>query len=192
MKYKFLLVIVFFSAFKIHAQLKFEREFRIRKSQFPTNALQFFEEKITESKKTTFYKEIDSSKAIYYLKFKKDRLRYNLEFSEEGILKKINVNIKHIDIPEESYERILLFLKQDFTVYKIKQIQQQYLVENNEDTILKTAFQNLITSFINYELLVKAKKEKHHKKQYKILFNADGEKISFKETLPPNYDHTLY
>ncbi|RKR15091.1 hypothetical protein CLV91_1173 [Maribacter vaceletii] len=192
MKYKFLLVIVFFSAFKIQAQLKYEREFRIKKSQFPTSALQLVEEKLPGIKKVKFYKEIDSSIAIYDVKFKKDRLWYSLEFTKEGSLKDIEVKIKNIDIPEESYERILLFLKQTFTSYKIKKIQQQYVVLNNEKEILKVPFQNLITPDIYYELLVKGKKETHGKKLYKIRYNSEGKNISIKETLPPNYDHTLY
>ncbi|WP_298489194.1 hypothetical protein [uncultured Maribacter sp.] len=192
MKYKFLLVIVFFSAFKIQAQLKYEREFRIKKSQFPTSALQLVEEKLTGAKNIKFYKEIDSSVAIYNVKFKKERLWYSLEFTKEGILKDIEVKIKNIDIPEESYERILQFLKQSFTSYKIKEIQQQYVVLNNEKEILKIGFQNLITPDINYKLLVKGKKETRGKKQYKVLYNSEGKNISIKETLPPNYDHTLY
>ncbi len=193
MKFNILfLFILFFSANILSAQLKYEKEFRIRKTQFPEKALVLVQEKLTDAKRLKFYKEIDGNKTRFGLKFKKDRLWYSIEFTGEGNLENVKIQIQDIDILDESYAQIVAYLKQNFSSYKIKKIQQQYIANGSTDEILKTAFQNLITPHIKYPLVVRAKKDTNGFKEYKILFNAEGKCISSRKSLPPNYDHILY
>lgn len=175
-----------------HSQYKYERENRILKSQFPALAIANITENVTDFKRIKYYKETDSTKISYEAKLKKDKLWYSIEFNEKGTLEDIEILIKPTDIPNDTYAKILGYLNNTFTKYKIKRLQQQY-TSNNEvvEDIFKNAFQNLMLPSNNYEIVVVGKKDKGYL-DYEILFDADGNFKNTRTSLPPNYDHVLY
>ncbi len=174
------------------AQKKYEREYRIKKSQFPKKALEYIDEKLEDARRIRFYKETDSIKTSYEAKFKKDRLKYSVEFNEEGVLEDIELLIRPIDIPDDAFSKMNDYLEKNFTQYRIQKIQQQYPVgENDAETIVKNAFQNLMLPYIKYEIIISGKKDRGFA-QYEVLFNADGNFENLRKSLPPNYDHVLY
>jgi len=176
-----------------HAQNKFEREYRIKKSEFPENAYAFISLELTGLKRLRFYKEVDSAKISYEAKFKKDNLFYSIEFDKEGLLEDVEIVITEVDIPNETFANITAFLDRKYPLYKIKKIQQQYPFTDtaNIKSTLKNAFQNLILPSVNYELIVSAKTEEG-RDDFEILFNKEGNFVSLRKLLPPNYDHILY
>ncbi|WP_276168236.1 hypothetical protein [Zobellia alginiliquefaciens] len=195
MNIKSVSVLLLFFVFGIStafAQIKDEREHRIKKSQFPENARLFLHQKLVNARRIRFYKEIDGSKVSYEAKFKKDRLRYSIEFNTDGKLEDIEIEIEPLDIPNDSYSKITKYLEQNFKKYRIKKIQQQYNVDDdNVDETLKNAFQNLMLPSIKYELIINGKNDKGYE-QFEILFNAEGQFELIKKALPANYDHVLY
>ncbi|MBU2995575.1 hypothetical protein KO500_03990 [Cellulophaga baltica] len=193
-KFNFLVVLSFiFSTFSVVAQEKYEREFRIRKKEFPPKALQLIETRLSDAKRIKYYKEIDSSITSFEVKFKKARLWYSIEFDTQGELEDIEIKIKSVDIPNDSYEAIERYLHNTYSMYKIQKIQQQYKATTltSTETTLKNAFQNLMLPTVNYELMVAGKKEAKYE-DFQILFDAGGNFKSIKKSLPPNYDHILY
>lgn len=191
-KYSILPFVILLGCF-VNAQNKYEREFRIRKKQFPSTAIELIQEKLKDARRLKFYKETDSSKVSYEAKFKKDRLWYSVEFDERGNLEDVEVLIKEVDIPSDSFEEIKDYLKNSFSKYRIKRIQQQYPTSKEEplEKTIKNAFQNLILPTINYELIVAGKKEREYN-DYELLFGSDGAFKKIRKSLPPNYDHVLY
>ena len=187
------LVLVLFQFSMVNSQVKVEREHRIKKNQFPETAHEFIQEKLAEAKKIRFYKETDTTKISYEAKFKKDKLYYSIEFDESGKLEDIEISIKEVDVPEDSWSKITKFLNEKFTKFKIRKIQQQYPITSDEtaETTLNNAFQNLLIPSLNYELMVRGKIQDVHS-DFEILFGAEGDFIKMKESLPANYDHVLY
>ena len=192
MRYNFLFTFIFIVS-AVTAQNKQEREYRILKSQFPEKALAQIQEKLEGVKRLRFYKDIDIKKNSYEAKFKKDRIWYSIEFNEDGVLEDIELLIKPIDIPEDTFLNITSYFETNFTKYRIQKIQQQYVSSSEEaiETTIKNAFQNLLLPTINYEFVIVAKKEKGYQ-QYEILFDAEGTFKNLRMSLPPNYDHVLY
>ncbi len=191
-KYSSLLLLVFMINAGM-AQDKYEREFRIRKSQFPEKAFTFLNAYLKDAKRIRFYKELDSAKTSYEAKFKKDRLFYSIEFDEQGVLEDVEILISEVDIPNSSFQVIEDYLKSNFKKFRIRKIQQQYPLSAFEtvENTLKIAFQNLIDPNINYELIVAGKKDRDFK-DYEILFDSEGNFIRLRKSLPANYDHVLY
>jgi len=189
----FLCAFLLFCGCFTYAQYKYEREYRIRKGQFPEKALGYIQEKLTDAKRIRFYKETDSTKVSYEAKFKKDRLWYSIEFDKEGSLEDIEILIESVDIPDDSFDKIQEYLSNYFKKHRIRKIQQQYPFKEGEEpeTTIKNAFQNLMLPSINYELIVAGKKEKNFE-QFEVLFDAEGSFKSIRKSLPPNYDHVLY
>lgn len=189
-KFSFLILLLLITTSTI-SQVKYEREFRIKKSEFPTEALSLIKAKLTDAKKIKFYKEIDSNIVSFEAKFKKKRLWYSVEFNEQGKLQDVEVLIKSIDMPNDTFENATNYLDQNFKSYKIAKIQQQYPVIESDEKTLKEAFQNLMLPTVNYELMINGKKENKFNK-FEILFDATGKFKSIRKSLPANYDHVLY
>ncbi|WP_019669111.1 hypothetical protein [Eudoraea adriatica] len=194
-RYRFLLLVIIalLQYSTSLSQVKVEREHRIKKNQFPDAAHDFIQEKLQDAKKIRFYKETDTTKITYEAKFKKDKLHYSVEFDESGKLEDIEILIKEVDVPEDSWSQITKFLKEKFNKYKIRKIQQQYPITRGEtaESTLNNAFQNLLIPSLNYELMVWGKIQEEHA-DFEILFGADGGFIKMRESLPANYDHVLY
>ena len=192
-RFKIGFVVMLLSTSLLNAQIKIEREYRIRKSQFPEKALNYISEKLEDAKRIRYYRETDSTKISYETKFKKDRLWYSVEFDKEGSLEDIEILIKPIDIPDDTFSAIENYLENNFSKYRIRRLQQQYPISDKEpaETTIKNAFQNLMLPSINYEMIVAGKKEKSFE-QFEVLFDAEGSFISIRKSLPPNYDHVLY
>jgi hypothetical protein len=177
----------------LNAQAKTEREFRIKKSQFPQASLAQAEPFLEGVRKLRYYKEIDSSKQTYEIKFKRNKLNYSVEFNDKDVLEDIEVGISEVDIPIASYQAMEVYLKGNFSNYKIRKIQQQYprtAFSSTEETF-RNAFQNLMLPEIRYELIVYAKTTGHYM-DFEILFDFEGKFLSQQKSLPPNYDHVLY
>lgn len=175
-----------------HAQNKYEREYRIKKSQFPEKALNYISDRLKEARRIRFYREVDSAKTRYEAKFKKDRLKYGVAFDNNGNLENVEIQIKSVDIPNDSFSKITEYLSSSFKKYRIRKINQQYpFDENDTEKTLKNAFQNLLLPGLNYELIVSGKKNKNFS-QFEILFDAQGDFVKIRKSLPPNYDHVLY
>lgn len=193
LKFSLTVFLAVFLSGSVFGQAKYEREFRIKKSQFPSSSLQVASPYLDGVRRLRFYKEIDSSKQSYEIKFKRDKLHYSVEFSDRDELEDIEVRIKPVDIPNDSYAAIEAYLTKAFSKYKIRKIQQQYprmAFSSNEETF-RNAFQNLILPEIRYELIVNAKTSEGYR-DYEVLFDSQGKFRSQRVSLPANYDHVLY
>ncbi|MGJ8658830.1 MAG: hypothetical protein ACSHWV_03180 [Cellulophaga fucicola] len=191
-KIGFSIVLFFFCVITTVAQNKIEREHRILKSQFPE--IRYAKETLGDNvKKIKYYKEVGTENVVFTAKFKKVKLHYQMQYSSEGDLQNIGFRVKELDFPAE----VLLNIKSQFNSslenYKIRRMYQQYPVTSKEveESVFKSAFQNLITSSIEYKFVVKGKKDGD--KVYKeFWFNADGALLRTRNMLPANFDRVLY
>ncbi len=189
---KFRLIYILLVSFVCSGQSELESEHRIRKIQFPDEAHTYVQNKVNDARRYRYYKEVDSGATTYKTKFKKDRLHYGLAFNAKGKPLFIEIRIKEVDFPEDSYKSLNTYLQKQFTKYHIRRRFQQYnLVDNNTEKTLENAFQNILLPSLNYKLLVTGKKNKKYKK-YEVFFNADGNFIKLQKTLPKNHDRVLY
>ncbi|WP_435315332.1 hypothetical protein [Cellulophaga fucicola] len=191
-KIGFSIVLFFFCVITTVAQNKIEREHRILKSQFPE--IRYAKETLGDNvKKIKYYKEVGTENVVFTAKFKKVKLHYQMQYSSEGDLQNIGFRVEELDFPAE----VLLNIKSQFNSslenYKIRRMYQQYPVTSKEveESVFKSAFQNLITSSIEYKFVVKGKKDGD--KVYKeFWFNADGALLRTRNMLPANFDRVLY
>jgi hypothetical protein len=192
MKFNGVLIILLLSSGMLFAQNDYEREHRIRKSQFPTlqNDLLLIGQ---NTKQIRYYKEVDSLEITFFLKFKKDRLNYLLSYNESGQLKESGFRIHEIDIPEDTFSKIDAYLSHTFEKTRIKRIFQLYPVTNSQSTksVLNNTFQNLILPTNIYRLIIVGKKDNKNIEN-DLWFDAAGNFIRKRQALPLNHDRILY
>ena len=183
----------FLSAFYSTAQERVERQHRIKKSQFPSEALAIIDQNSSDIKRLKFYREVDTAQKTYTAKFKKSRLFYEIDFNQNGTFKSIGFNIKEVDVLEDSFQRISEYISRNFEKAKIRKMLQQYQKEQDESSeeTIKKAFQNIIGDDISYKLLVRGKKE-GQRSDYQIIFDSEGQFQQLRKSLPANYDRVLY
>ena len=193
MKFKYLLFVIVGIVQITSAQNKYEQESRIDKADFPNSAYLLIEDYLKDAKRVRFYQETDSTKKSYEAKFKKGRLRYSVEFDEQGTLEDVEFKIKVRDIPNDTWGTIQSYLDKNHYKHRVKKIQQQYPLreEKSVEKTLHNAFQNLILPDVNYELVFSAK-ESGGFQEYEALFDYEGQLIRLRKSFPPSYDHVLY
>lgn len=172
---------------KCFSQTKLEREHRIKKSQFPT--INMDDLPLEETKKIRYYREVDTSKITYTLKFREGRMHYHLDFNKKGTLQNTGFMVKEVDIPMETYTRISTLLNTNFDKVKIKYIQQRY--NGSSENVLKNTFQNLILPGNTYKIMLRGKKV-GKREDFIAIFDAEGNLIKTTRALPANYDRVLY
>ena len=192
-KFKIIWILFILGSGILTAQNKYERAYRIRKSQFPAKAFNYISEKIEGTRRIRFYEETDSAKTSFEATFKKDRLWYSIEFDKDGVMQVIGILIKPIEIPDDSFAKIETYLGNHFSKYRVRRLQQQYRItgEVAQATTIKNAFQNLMLPDMVYELFVKGKKD-GTRADFEITFDAEGNLMNIRKALPANYDRILY
>lgn len=172
---------------------KYEKEERIKKGEFPQNALELLQNNLPEKvKKIKYYKEQDSTKASFETKLKYKRNKYSIEFSKDGVLEDVEITIKTKSIPSKTLERITTYMQNNYTSFRFKKIQQQYENKNTTpEKTLKNAFSRDKESPFSYEIIAEVKQDK--KRHFiEITFTKDGEFTQVRTIIQSSYDHILY
>lgn len=190
----FLFTLILFAGSFSSAQEKIESQHRIKKSQFPSDALMTIAKNSTEIKRLKFYREVDTAQTTYTAKFKKSRLFYEMDFDQNSGFKSMSFKVKEVDIPDDSFQQMTDYLSQKFEKSKIRKMLQMYPSGEGEITseeTIKKAFQNLMMPNMFYKLLVRGKNN-DKSVDYIVIFDSKGSFEEIKKSLPTNYDRILY
>jgi len=192
-KFSSLLFISLLCCFSSVAQTKNEKETRITKDEFPKEALAILNTLPKEIKRIKYLKETDNDKESYEAKFKLNRKRYSVEFSENGILEDIEITIKKRELNKPFLEKLEHFFKTTYTKHSILKIQKQFVASSklSSSDLLDLAVKNPMSPNTNYELIVEVKTESRREIK-ELTFNKDGELISQRIVVPSSYEHVLY
>lgn len=188
MKYSYIIPWLFLTlSLTCFSQVKPEREHRIKKSQFPSIELDVLA--LADAKNLKYYKEIDSSKTTFIMKFRQKKIHYHIDFNEKGAIQNTGFKVNEVDIPTDTYAQIDSFLKENFKNIKIKYIQQRY--PGTSENVMKNTFQNLMMPNNTYKLMFSGKKA-DKKEDFIAIFDAEGNLKNIALALPANYDRVLY
>ncbi|PWL32298.1 hypothetical protein [uncultured Roseivirga sp.] len=166
---------------------KVERESRIKNPEVPEKALEYIEQ--TSLDKVKWYRETGLESISFEAKFKHERRWYSVEFSEEGVLEDIEIEIDLHQVPEPTRELIDKYLEAEFKRHRIKKVQIQY-----KQTPLQTLIREEVPKTDSphaFELVVKGKKSKLMK-LWEVAFSSTGKFISIDQILNRNSTHLEY
>lgn len=166
---------------------KVERESRIKSPEVPEKALEYIEQ--TSLDKVKWYRETGLESISFEAKFKHERRWYSVEFSEEGVLEDIEIEIDLHQVPEPTRESIDKYLEAEFKRHRIKKVQIQY-----KQTPLQTLIKEEVPKTDSphaFELVVKGKKSRLMK-LWEVAFSSTGKFISIDQILNRNSTHLEY
>lgn len=170
-------------------QEKFEREYRIKQTKVPEMAKLYIAQFQFDKKVKWFIEESQDGKTIE-AKSLKNKRKYSVEFSEKGELVDVEKQVKLKELSKEVQQKINTTLTTKYQRFKIKKLQIQY--KGNKEKVLQALVnsKNLDGVFINYELVVKAKKGEDTKR-FELLIDENGtvlKELIFKNTLSLNLE----
>lgn len=151
------------------AQQKYEREVRIRTEDVHPNALQFIKT-IAINTTIKWYRETGLNTSSIEAKTKYKGQRYSIEFSENGTLEDIEVEIKARDVKKNILNSLKKTIENTYGDFKLEKIQLQY---TGNPELLKTVFGTGAVSdavTIKYEVVISSKQSGTFKR-FELLFN---------------------
>lgn len=183
------LVVFFLMMNAVFSQEKFEREYRITSESVPENA-KLFVDKFNFDKKVKWFAEESQDGKTIEAKSCLNNYKYSIEFSENGNLIDVEKEVNFKELPEKNQQKINSSLTEKYDTYKIKKLQIQY--KGNQEVVLQSILNNTEVEeiIINYELVVKGKKE-NESKRYELLVDERGtilKELIFKNSFSINLE----
>ncbi|MEM1338986.1 MAG: hypothetical protein AAGF96_14600 [Bacteroidota bacterium] len=166
------IICLIFISLSSYAQLKFEKEERIKQEDVPVGAVRFVDS-MQLSGRIKWFKEIGYNKISYEAKTKHQGKRLSIEFSEEGIFEDAEVEIKSAEITQVAFKKISDYLQEAHAKFKINKVQIQYSGDTHciLNYFLREADEKSLT--INYEIVITTKTDGAFV-MYEYLFGKNG------------------
>ncbi|MEM6264002.1 MAG: hypothetical protein AAGI38_15925 [Bacteroidota bacterium] len=148
-----------YSPFFLHAQVKYEREYRLNVNKVPDGATAFMAN-AGFSGKIKWYKEEALDRTSIEAKVRHQGRWYSIEFDDSSTLEDIEILINWEDIPASTRDSIDAYLSENYSKYAFRRIQVQYTGSPEElQKVLewKTPPSGVT---VRYELVAKVQTEK--------------------------------
>jgi len=171
-------------------QTKFEKETRIKEKDVPKLALSFVDT-LDFNKKVKWYKETALKTTSIEAKTKYKGKKYSIEFSTDGQIEDVEVEMKFKDVPESAKAKIMQLFTGTYKIFGVEKIQIQYT--GNRNALISYLKNNKAIEAItvNYEIVINARVNKSFKR-FEYLFNNKGKLLSQAEIIIKNTDNIEY
>ena len=172
------------------AQKKYEREYSLKKSAVPTEALQFVAE-VFKNQRVHWYGEENLTGTTIEAKLKKSGTSYSIEFSAEGKIQDVEMLTRFDQLPAAAQTAIHKRLKDEFKNFKVAKTQTQWTGtrENLQKALTNDQLPPGIT--IHYEMVVRGQKT-GLTTYYEVLSSDKGVVTSVREIIQKNSDNLIY
>jgi hypothetical protein len=160
----------------LQAQVKNETEKRIKKKEVPTVVLDWFKDTYENGKRVKWYFQTDGDKVVYEAKLIHQNKKHSVEILPNGEAVNIEILIDFNSIELQARRQIEQYLDSNYSKFKIKKTQQQYIGSNDdlEDFIDEDELDDDLE--INYEIEFYGKNDKENE-LWEGLFSAEGNLI---------------
>ena len=190
----FLLLVFFFlniiSTSHCLAQQKYEREYSIKSSAAPVQALEFVNT-VFKGAKIHWYGEESLKGTTIEAKLKSSGKRYSIEFDKSGEIQDVEILSSFKAIPSKTRTVMNENLDKEFKKFKVDKTQIQWTA--SESVLKKALLSETIPASvrIRYEVIVKAAKSKLSN-YYEVLFEDNGNIVSVHEIVQRNSNNLIY
>lgn len=171
-----------------YAQVKYEKESRLKSSKVPKKAHDFIDVDL-EIKQLKWYKEESFEGGAIEAKFKVDKKKYSVEFDTLGQLEDIEIEIEESEIPELVLKQINKTLSNEYKRFKVLKIQKQLKGKTNSLIGIKSL--DSVFYLSGYEFVIKGFSSDLIS-LYEYFFDEKGVLISNKKIILNSTEHLEY
>jgi hypothetical protein len=184
------LLMVYFFSVESFAQTKFEREYRITRSEAPLTAVSFIDS-CNFSGKIRWHAEESQDGKTFEAKTKHLNYRYSIEFDTNGVLQDIEKEVGFNELEKSVKDAATKALGDLFISYKVRKIQIQW---SGKREILFELLKNGHSDqsyTTQYEIVVKARKE-GFSSYFEVLLDASGNAVKILEIKQQSADNLMF
>lgn len=165
----FVLLLIHISSTDVYSQVKFEREYRIKKKDVPVNAQKFIDVTFTGERIKWYAEESQDGKTIE-AKAKFDNHSFSIEFDLEGTLLDVEkaVLFENLELPIR--QQINDSLTKRFGTYRVNKVQIQWKGQESTLSELIVSGRSSENYQQKYELIIETRTD-HHFAAFEILFS---------------------
>lgn len=175
------------------SQTKTEREYRIKKDTIAENACVFINQSgfLEEKTKVKWYREESNDGTSVEAKFSQNGRGFSIEFSQQGQLQDVEIEIDEDEIPKKTLKSIEENLNEEFSKWKIKRVQRQWVGGEADviNSIKQKSAQPNVTE--NFELIVKGQSPED-KSYFEFLFDSSGKLLRKERIVESASDILIY
>jgi len=175
------------------SQTKTEREYRIKKDTIAENACVFINQSgfLEEKTKVKWYREESNDGTSIEAKFSQNGRGFSIEFSQQGQLQDVEIEIDEDEIPKKTLKSIEENLNEEFSKWKIKRVQRQWVGGEADviNSIKQKSAQPNVTE--NFELIVKGQSPED-KSYFEFLFDSSGKLLRKERIVESASDILIY
>ena len=170
MKFLFFFIAISFSVINCFGQFKYEREYKIKVQDVPSQAFSLLND-IAFDKKIKWYKEESQDGTTIEAKTRYNGFKYSIEFDTSGQILDVEKTITFDDVDTSVKSLICEALSGTFETFKIRKIQQQ---AKSSAPALKQWIQGENSAVeIRFEIVVEGERNQEED-QYEVLLSENG------------------
>jgi len=174
----------------LFAQIKYERESRLKEKDVPSTALDFIDALAVE-RSVKWYLEEGANRTSIEAKLRLNNQKYSVEFDTIGNLEDIEIQVKWGGLRKTLRDSVNSYLKQDCEKFKIRRAQIQYSGQRSVLLSKIKTGESAEDYITRYEIVVKCCYDKNVN-LFEYLFNDSGQKLSVSQIVFKNTSHLEY
>ncbi len=171
-----------------HAQVKLEREYRIKAREVPEPA-RAFTAALPLKGKLRWYAETGLDSQTYEAKARLNGSRISIEFSRDGELEDAEVERSLSELPQPVLDKVETYLRDAYERFSIKKVQFQY--SGDPAAVLGFLRDGSGSVELRYELVASVREQERYALM-EWLFSQAGELLEKKEILHRSSDNLAY
>jgi len=157
------------------SQTKLEKEYRLKAEEVPREALQYVNSFNFKNNVKWYFERNETASSIEAKTYTEEG-KYSIEFSDNGSLEDIEIEMDFNAVPEVTRLVIQSYFKNNFKRHNIRKTQMQITGDPADIKSRLTSKSQPAPIAINYELIAKGKDDEGVH-LYELLFSENGELI---------------
>jgi hypothetical protein len=177
------------NAMLAQTESKIEIEKRVKAAQVPPVATDWLKATFDSPEKVKWYLESGNAGSSYEAKFKRNKRKFSVEFTKEGIMEDVEIVIDLQVLPHHSVEQINAWLKQNYAKYKITKLQAR--MTKDVEVAIPAVESNNFQFVEYYEVEFQGRSEKENE-LFEAIFDPTGTFISKRKIIQNSSDNLSY
>ena len=175
-------------SFTQETDVKYEKEEKIKQSEFPESAIELIDPILKKGKRTRYFKDHEKDNYFFEVKTIYKEEKISIKFYKDGSLLDIEILKELNELPKDIQEKILQYFQSNYKKHQLVRIQIQYNreeeyeegeleIDDDEEYLEEFLEMDIEDLIIKYEIEAEVVDEKNERGFFEFLFDDEGKRL---------------